>query len=156
MATKVMTLAMLYNDRQILLAMKKRGFGAGRYNGYGGKLHKGESIKEAALRELAEEAEVTSANLVEAGVLNFNFEGKDESLEVHLFRDGNFSGEARETEEMKPEWFAHSEIPFDSMWPDDKYWLPIFLEGKNIDGTFWFKDENTLLKHELHESGGAS
>jgi 8-oxo-dGTP diphosphatase/2-hydroxy-dATP diphosphatase len=154
MTKKVMTLAILYNDRQVLLAMKKRGFGTGRFNGYGGKLHEGEIIKRAALRELQEEAEITSANLTEAGVLTFNFEGKDDALEVYLFRDGAFSGDAKETDEMKPEWFEYKKIPFDKMWPDDRYWLPLFLKGKDINGEFWFKDENTLLKHEIRESGG--
>lgn len=26
------------------------------------------------------------------------------------------------SEEMKPQWFRKDEIPFDTMWPDDRYW----------------------------------
>ncbi len=38
------------NITEICLAMKKRGFGMGRWNGVGGKVEKGEAIEDAALR----------------------------------------------------------------------------------------------------------
>ena len=38
--------------------MKKRGFGAGRWNGFGGKVAPAETIEDAARRELLEEAGV--------------------------------------------------------------------------------------------------
>lgn len=34
----------------VLLGMKKRGFGAGKWNGFGGKVQPGETIEEAARR----------------------------------------------------------------------------------------------------------
>lgn len=37
-------------DKAVLLGMKKRGFGAGKYNGFGGKLEEGESNIEGAKR----------------------------------------------------------------------------------------------------------
>jgi len=40
---------------------------------------------------------------------------------------------------MKPRWFKIEEIPFDQMWPDDKYWLPLLLDGKNFRGKFYFE-----------------
>ena len=45
------TLLFLVKNGQVLLAMKKRGFGAGRWNGVGGKVHAGESVAETAVRE---------------------------------------------------------------------------------------------------------
>lgn len=42
-------------ENQILLAMKKRGFGAGKWNGAGGKINAGETIEEATTREVDEE-----------------------------------------------------------------------------------------------------
>ena len=41
---------------RILLGRKKRGFGAYKYNGFGGKLDNGESFRECAIRELFEES----------------------------------------------------------------------------------------------------
>lgn len=36
-------------EGRVLLGMKKRGFGMGKYNGFGGKVEPGESIEAAAL-----------------------------------------------------------------------------------------------------------
>ena len=47
MNKKIQTLCLIYQHPKLLLGMKKRGFGAGRWNGFGGKLHENESIEEA-------------------------------------------------------------------------------------------------------------
>ena len=49
------TLCFLTNNDKILLAMKKRGFGVGKWNGVGGKIKKEESIEQAVQRETKEE-----------------------------------------------------------------------------------------------------
>eukprot|EP00056_Hartaetosiga_gracilis_P017259 m.6783 g.6783 ORF g.6783 m.6783 type:complete len:151 (-) comp5533_c0_seq1:454-906(-) len=54
---KPLTLVFAFADedrKRILLGMKKRGFGKGKFNGFGGKLEKGETVEEAAVRELQE------------------------------------------------------------------------------------------------------
>ena len=156
MKKKLMTLAVLYNTENVLLAMKKRGFGAGRWNGYGGKVQEGESVKEAMSRELTEEAGIPAPVLTEAGLITFVFPEKKEELAVHLFRSADFHGQAVETEEMRPQWFARDQIPFAAMWPDDPIWMPLFLAGKDIAATFWFKDENTIMRYELRDGGRAT
>ena len=47
---KLLTLVMIIKNDQLLLGMKKRGFGANRWNGFGGKVEIGETILEAATR----------------------------------------------------------------------------------------------------------
>ena len=59
MSTKVLSLLYLRRDNEILLAMKKRGFGEGRWNGVGGKVEAGESIEQAMICEAQEEISVT-------------------------------------------------------------------------------------------------
>ena len=49
-SNKVLTLAFVRDSCRILLGLKKRGFGEGRWNGFGGKVQKGESIKDGAKR----------------------------------------------------------------------------------------------------------
>ncbi|MGC8647813.1 MAG: NUDIX domain-containing protein, partial [Candidatus Micrarchaeia archaeon] len=49
------TLCYIVDSSRILLAMKKRGFGMGLWNGYGGKQMPGESLEETAKRETNEE-----------------------------------------------------------------------------------------------------
>jgi 8-oxo-dGTP diphosphatase/2-hydroxy-dATP diphosphatase len=148
---KIQTLCIIYQHPKVLLGMKKRGFGAGRWNGFGGKVTPEETIEEAAIREMREEAGVEVKNLREAGVLNFEFRDSPEVLEVHIFRSDDFSGEPEESEEMKPQWFHINEIPFGLMWPDDKYWLPLFLDGKKFRGSFLFGKSNVILKYKLRE-----
>jgi len=146
----IQTVNIVHKDNKILLGMKKRGFGEGKWNGFGGKLKDGERISDAAKRELKEEAGIDASNLEEMGVINFQFENNpEEILEVHFLKGTEFSGEPIETEEMKPQWFDIKNIPYDLMWPDDKYWLPLFLEGKKFKGKFLFSNNNEIINHNL-------
>jgi len=47
---KLLTLVFIIEPDRILLGMKKRGFGAGWWNGFGGKVQPDETIEEAAKR----------------------------------------------------------------------------------------------------------
>ena len=47
---KVLTLAFVRRPSEILLGFKKRGFGVGLWNGFGGKVEPGETIEAAAKR----------------------------------------------------------------------------------------------------------
>lgn len=153
---KIITnLILIYDNEKILLGMKKRGFGEGKWNGFGGKIHEGETIKEAARRELKEEAAIDLNkidNLKERGIINFHFDGKDEIQEVHFLSvsSGDIVGKPKETEEMFSRWFNHSEIPFEKMWVDDPHWMPHLLKGKNFSGDFYFNnDGSAILKKNL-------
>jgi hypothetical protein len=50
---------------------------------------------------------------------------------------------------MKPKWFEEGQIPYGNMWEDDKYWLPLFLEGKNFSGKFLFDAKSVMIGHEI-------
>lgn len=154
---KPLTLCMVHQGNKILLGMKKRRFGAGRWNGFGGKLDVGETIEQAAIREMNEEVGIVPIDLEERGVINFEFENDNVVLEVHIFSVTKFTGEPVETEEMRPQWFDTDKIPYEQMWSDDIYWLPLFLQGKKFKGTFLFDKPSTaeysakILKQELVE-----
>jgi len=150
MRKRILTLCIIHKDSKILLGMKKRGFGAGFWNGFGGKVKEGESIEEAAKRETKEEIGVVPLDLKKVGILKFQFKGEPEILEVHVFSCSNFEGEIKESEEMAPKWFKIEQIPFNQMWPDDKYWLPLLLKGKNFEGEFHF-DERKLIDYQIRE-----
>ena len=67
--------------------MKKRGFGAGLWNGTGGKIVEGESAKETAKREVMEEfgVEVEIIDLLSLGKIDFVF--KDGlNYKVYIFK----------------------------------------------------------------------
>ena len=76
----------------------------------------------------------------------------DSGLEVFLFSASQFSGEPRETEEMRPRWFLENEIPYDKMWPEDKFWYPYLFAGKNFNVHARYKDNETLLENRIVET----
>ena len=153
MALKL-SLVFVFREGQVLLGLKKRGFGQGLWNGFGGKMQAGETILQGALRELQEESGLIGENLEKVAILSFHFEkdlAKYTELEVHVFKTDLFEGEVVESDEMMPKWYEISQIPYKEMWPDDVYWYPLMFAGKLFLGDFKFKDEKTLISHELTE-----
>ncbi|XP_062569091.1 oxidized purine nucleoside triphosphate hydrolase-like [Saccostrea cucullata] len=148
---KLLTLVLLTRPSQVLLGMKKRGFGKGRWNGFGGKVEKGETILEAAKRELFEESSLKSDSLTKIGTIDFEFVGDPQILEVHIFTSTEFEGEPTESPEMRPKWFNVEDIPFDTMWPDDILWFPLFLSGTKFRGYFLFEGHDKFLNYTLDE-----
>jgi 8-oxo-dGTP pyrophosphatase MutT (NUDIX family) len=144
------TICFLIGDepRRVLLGLKKRGFGQGKYNGFGGKIADGEDARDAAVREVREECglEVAPADLVPAGRLTFLFPFCPEfDHDVEVFRVATWRGEPRESDEMRPEWFLIEEIPYDRMWEDDGHWLPLVLDGAAVEAEFAFAADNETV-----------
>jgi 8-oxo-dGTP pyrophosphatase MutT (NUDIX family) len=130
---------------RVLLGLKKRGFGNGRWGGFGGKVEAGETVVASAVRELYEEAslQVAESNLRYVGRLTFLFPFKPAwDQVVYVFLVEQWAGDAAESEEMRPAWFAPAEIPYQQMWQDGRYWLPIVLDGRCIQATFTFRADN--------------
>lgn len=154
---KILTLCMVCKDGEILLGLKKRGFGEGRWNGFGGKVEEGETIEDAAARELREEAGIELGAQKKIGILDFSFANDPKLLEVHVFKVTDFTRSPVESEEMKPQWFKFSDIPFDQMWSDDEQWFPYMLGDKPFRGKFHFDKPSdaehsaVILAQELTE-----
>lgn len=138
---------------EILLAMKKRGFGQGRWNGVGGKpdTEKGETVFDSAIRETKEEIGVKIKDPEKAAIIDFYFpeHKKQNNQQVHLFLVKDWDGEPQETEEMKPQWFEKGIIPYEEMWDDDKHWLPHILEGKRLKAKFFFDEDDKVVNQEI-------
>lgn len=151
---KEATLCLLVENNEILLAMKKRGFGAGKWNGVGGKIDKekgDKNIIDAAIRETKEEIGVDVKNLEKFAVLRFRFPYKEDwNQDVHVFLIKNWQGEPQESEEMFPKWYKTNEIPYSEMWDDDKFWLPHVLTGKKLEADFIFKEGGIVNKYNIN------
>ncbi|TDW29092.1 8-oxo-dGTP diphosphatase [Cryobacterium psychrophilum] len=126
---------------QVLLGRKKRGLGLGNIVGLGGKLERGETAVDAAVREIEEESGlvVEAQNLVPLGVLTYLFPHRDSWSQVStVFVCSEWTGTPRESDELNPEWFAVAALPVKDMWDDAKHWLPGVLDGAPAHATFTF------------------
>ena len=131
------TLCFVIQDGQILLIEKKRGLGAGKVNGPGGRIEKGEMAEQAAIRETQEEVGITPTGVQWAGELRFQFRD-GYSLHCTVYRASGWEGELMETAEAKPFWVRTDQIPYDRMWADDEQWMPRLLSGEKFRGWFEF------------------
>ncbi len=146
---KITTLCFLKREGEVLLAMKKRGFGEGKFNGVGGKVEVGESALLAAIRETKEEIGVLleERHAVYTARLAFSFENRPEwNQDCFVFLADSWKNEPVETEEMSPRWFSTKKLPFEHMWVDDRHWLPKVLSGKKIRARFHFDAEGREIK----------
>jgi 8-oxo-dGTP diphosphatase len=144
------TLLFVIRHGQILLMHKKRGLGAGKINGPGGRLDAGESPLQGAVREVQEELAVTPTGVQQCGELAFQFvDGL--SIFVYVFTATDCNGEPQETAEAIPLWTPCGAIPYDKMWADDRLWFPLMLAGKQFQGRMLF-DGDTMLDHHVTES----
>ena len=141
------TLVFVVRDGRILLMRKKRGLGAGKINGPGGRIDPGETPLQCAVRETQEELGIEPLEIRECGEHAFQFvDGL--SLHVHVFKAAAFRGRPFETAEAAPLWFGVDEIPYEEMWEDDRYWLPLVLEERRFFGR-WLFDDDRLLDYRL-------
>lgn len=139
-----------FEIKEICLAMKKRGFGVNRWNGVGGKVEVGETIEQAAIREAEEEISVKIKNFYKVAELTFYFsENPDWNQNVYVYLAESWEGEPIENEEMFPQWYPVDKIPYDSMWPDDIFWLPEIIQGKKIKASFTLDVNDTVLEKKI-------
>lgn len=154
MGNKTTTLLLLRRNDEVLLAMKKRGFGSGRWNGVGGKVEPNETVEQALIRECQEEIGVTPLSYRKVADHDFLLDAEGEDawhMYVHTYICDTWEGEPVETEEMAPRWFGVNNIPYDEMWQDDRFWMPNVFDGKLLKTTFTFDADENLLSHDIHE-----
>ncbi|TBU31445.1 NUDIX hydrolase domain-like protein [Dichomitus squalens] len=160
----------IVDDTKVLLGLKKRGFGRGLWNGFGGKVDLGETPLQAAVRELEEEAGIT-APLEQCGTLFFAVDGVEAAFNIDVFRAHEYTGTITESDEMRPQWFsiqgdllppskpsatldrapqegiaALPPIPLEQMWADDEFWLPLMFARRYFVGRADFSADNKMLK----------
>lgn len=118
--------------QEVLLGLKKTGFGIGRIVTLGGHVEPGESSGQAAVREVFEESGVVVAeeDLEPAGSIEFMFPARPEwDMSTVVYRTWNWTGEPEPSTEITPAWYSVDAVPYTQMWEDSAYWLPKVLSG---------------------------
>jgi 8-oxo-dGTP diphosphatase len=144
---QVGTLMFLHRAGRVLLIRKRRGHGAGKINGPGGKPEAGETPLDCVLRETEEEVGVRPVGARLAGVFCFIDQASADWLGF-IFVASDYTGTPRATAEAIPAWYRIGELPVQDMWEDDRHWLPRVLAGERLEGEFLFRD-GALLAHRL-------
>lgn len=157
MQLKHTTLCYLIKDGQVLLAMKKRGHGEGKWNGVGGKLLPNETPQAAAIREAEEEVGVTPTELEKIAETIFLYpempaETRFNQL-CHIFICRKWIGEPQESEEMRPQWYSQDTLPLEAMWDSDSHWLHQALAGQPLIAEFSFDADYKMTNHKVTLNG---
>lgn len=151
--TKPMSLVFLLRgdpagDGEVLLGLKRRGFGTGRIVGIGGHVEPGESDLDAAVRETFEETGLTviPTELYDAGRIIFRFPSAPESdMSVALYRATRWTGEIVASDELDPQWHPIAALPTREMWDDSRIWLPHVLRGERIEADITYDAAGALV-----------
>ena len=145
------TLLLMIKDGKILLGEKKKGFGKGKLNGPGGKIEPGETPEQGMIRETMEEVGITPTKYKEMGTVEFVewYKGGEQNVIFYLYVATEYEGKLKESDELKPYGFDLDNIPYDKMFEDDSYWMPIVLEGNKIQAFFEYDKEWKMVRHEV-------
>jgi 8-oxo-dGTP diphosphatase len=139
------TLMFIIQNGRILLIEKKRGLGAGKINGPGGKIDPGETPLQAIIRETQEELCITPCAPRKLGELWFSMSDYPDIL-CHVYRSDEFTGTPTDTDEATPVWTTLDAIPYQRMWEDDRFWLPYVISEESFLGRFAFEGEMMIWK----------
>ena len=69
-------------------------------------------------------------------------------IHCYLFTASDYDGTPTETEEAVPQFYPLDEIPYDEMWEDNRYWLPLIISGHRVIGYSTFANQR-LVDHKL-------
>lgn len=147
------TLGIIRKAAQVCLAMKLRGFGAGKWNFSGGKAEEGETTEVCFVRETLEEFHTRVRKVRRIAILYFYFsdvkpeKGWDQKCDV--FEAEEWDGEPQRTNEMDPRWWERNEIPYHQMWQADREWIELALDGHTLTGYFLFTSKGECLESQI-------
>lgn len=147
---KEFTLVYIFDkEGRVLLGLKKRGFGRGLWNGFGGKIQTNERPKDCAIREVFEECGLVVKDINYAGFIRFDFKDDPVFFEQHIYTAFDFSGSVIESDEMAPKWFEIKALPYDQMWLDQIHWHEHLFKGQTFKARFLLQGFEKVLNCDI-------
>jgi 8-oxo-dGTP pyrophosphatase MutT (NUDIX family) len=152
--TRIETLSYIVQPPIILLGYKrpKKKFG-GRWNGFGGGVEEGETIRQTDKREVMDETGIKLIRPVERGIILFKFvdDPNEYDHEVHIFTAENYSGILKPTEDfLCYAWFHKDALPDPMMPADKKYVIPPIFNGDYFNGEIHFNKNWEVVFAEVN------
>jgi len=137
---------------RVLLGEKLTGLGIGKIVGPGGKTEVGETPQETAIREVFEEVGlvIEPSDVVPIATITYPFLGRDWlSQRSHVFACHAFTGDVKESDELRASWWPLDALPYDRMWADAALWLPRALSGTFVRATFEIGPQNEVVQTDF-------
>lgn len=138
---------------KITLGIKQRKIGAGLYNGWGGKVEEGETIRQNICNEFEQEtkgAKLYPEKIHPVALVHFFFADNDTDIpdfDVTFYIADEFVGIIQDTDEMKSaKPFSFDMVPYEKMLPADKEIISKILNGETFFGRVYFNEDKTALR----------
>ena len=120
----------------------------GKWLGIGGKLEKGETPDEAAVREVYEETGLILDGYEYRGIVNFVSDIYEDEI-MHLYYSNDFRGEVKECDEGHLEWIDKDKVFDLPMWEGDRIFLKFLDSNMPFFNLTLRYERDTLVSGEL-------
>ena len=133
------------NQTLMLHRIKKAGdMHQGKWNGLGGKFHKGESPEECVIREVKEESGLTITNPKLKGFISFPEFSKNTDWHVFIFLVEDFTGQLIDSGEGVLEWIDNDCLFDLELWDGDKIFMKWLDQERFFSAKFIYREKRLL------------
>ena len=127
---------------------------AGKWNGLGGKLERGETPEQCAIREVYEESGLTITSPEFRGMLAFPGFSQEDDWYGYVFVAHHFSGEQINSPEGVLAWIDDDQVLALNLWPGDKIFLPWLEQDAFFSAQFVYQDGQLVDHHATFYRAG--